>query len=307
MATPKTQMPAPTFRYEVQDGIASIFMDVPGEPVNTLRPDFEDELSGILSRLEGDGAVKAIVFTSGKPEGFIAGADVSMLARVRTQAEATALSRGGQQAMERLEELSRRKPVVAAIHGAALGGGLEVALACTYRIASDDGRTQLGQPEVQLGVIPGAGGTQRLPRLIGIAQALDLILTGKSVRASKARKLGLVDEVVPRAILLDVARRRAAELQAGTLVPKRSRIDLSGGLPRILTTVTRPEVLQEVALEDNPIGRRILFREARKTLRRKTRGHYPAPEKALEAVRIGIEQGLEAGYRAEAERFGELA
>src|SRR3954462_3044420 len=193
MATPKTQMPAPTFRHEVQDGIASIFMDVPGEPVNTLRPDFEDELSGILSRLEGDGAVKAIVFTSGKPEGFIAGADVSMLARVRTQAEATALSRGGQQAMERLEELSRRKPVVAAIHGAALGGGLEVALACTYRIARDDGRTQLGQPEVQLGLVPGAGGTQRLPALIGIAQALDLILTGKSVRASKARKLGPVD------------------------------------------------------------------------------------------------------------------
>jgi len=208
--------------------------------------------------------------------------------------------------MERLEELGRRKPVVAAIHGAALGGGLEVALACTYRIVSDDRRTQLGQPEVQLGVIPGAGGTQRLPRLVGIAQALDLILTGKSVRASKARKLGLVDEVVPKAILLEVARRRAAELAAGTLVPRRSRIDLSGGLPRILRGVTQPQVLQEVALEDNPIGRRILFHEARKTLRKKTRGHYPAPEKALEAVRAGIEDGAEAGYRAEAERFGEL-
>src|SRR5437763_12831294 len=208
--------------------------------------------------------------------------------------------------MERLDELARRKPVVAAIHGAALGGGLEVALACSYRIASDDPRTQLGQPEVQLGVIPGAGGTQRLPRLIGIAQALDLILTGNSVRASKARKLGLVDEVVPKAILLEVARKRGAELAAGTHAPKRSRIDFSGGLPRILRGVTQPKVLQEVALEDNPIGRRILFHEARKTLRKKTRGHYPAPEKALEAVRIGIEDGAEAGYRAEAERFGEL-
>src|SRR3954467_1679305 len=196
MATPKMQMPAPTFRYEVQDGIASIFMDVPGEPVNTLRPDFEDELSGILSRLEGDGAVKAIVFTSGKPEGFIAGADVSMLARVRTQAEATALSRGGQQAMERLEELSRRKPVVAAIHGACLGGGLEVALACTYRICSDHPRTVLALPEVQLGIIPGMGGTQRLPRLIGARNALDMILTGKNIRAKKALQMGLVDEMV---------------------------------------------------------------------------------------------------------------
>jgi 3-hydroxyacyl-CoA dehydrogenase / enoyl-CoA hydratase / 3-hydroxybutyryl-CoA epimerase len=234
MATPKTQMPVPTFRYEVQDGIASIFMDVPGEPVNTLRPDFEDELSGMLSRLEGDGAVKAIVFASGKPEGFIAGADVSMLARVRTQAEATALSRGGQQAMERLEELARRKPVVAAIHGAALGGGLEVALACSYRIASDDRRTQLGQPEVQLGLIPGAGGTQRLPQLIGIAQALDLILTGKSVRAQKARKLGLLDEVVPKPILLEVARRRARELATGELRIERSKVELK--LPKLLRT-----------------------------------------------------------------------
>jgi len=183
-----------TFRFDVHAaGVATVFMDVPGEPVNTLRPDFEEELSAILSRLDGDPSIKAIVFASGKPDSFIVGADVSMFARIRTQAEATALSRGGQQAMERLEELSRRKPVVAAIHGPALGGGLEVALACSSRIASDDRRTQLGQPEVQLGVIPGAGGTQRLPRLVGIAQALDLILTGKSVRAAKARKIGLVD------------------------------------------------------------------------------------------------------------------
>ena len=208
--------------------------------------------------------------------------------------------------MARLEELGKRKPIVAAIHGAALGGGLEVALACTYRIATDDRRTQLGQPEVQLGLIPGAGGTQRLPRLIGIAEALDLILTGKSVRASKARRLGLVDEVVPRPILLDVARRRAAELASGALRPDRSRIHLGGGVPRVLKEIADPEVLQAVALEDNPIGRRILFQQARKTLRRKTRGHYPAPEKALEAVRIGIEQGMEEGLRAEAERFGEL-
>src|SRR5207302_8463702 len=141
-----------------------------------------------------------------------------------------------------LEEPSRKRPVVAAIHGPALGGGLELALACASRIASDDRRTQLGQPEVQLGVIPGAGGTQRLPRLIGIAQALDLILTGKSVRAAKARKLGLVDEVVPKAILLEVARKRAAELAAGTHAPKRSRIDFSGGLPRILRGVPQPTV-----------------------------------------------------------------
>src|SRR5205085_623581 len=172
-------MAGATFRFDVQaGGVATVFMDVPGEPVNTLRPDFEEELSAILSRLEGDAQVKAIVFASGKPDSFVVGADVSMFARIRTQAEATALSRGGQQAMDRLEELSRKKPVVAAIHGPALGGGLELALACASPIASDDRRTQLGQPEVQLGVTPGAGGTQRLARLIGGEKALEAVRIG---------------------------------------------------------------------------------------------------------------------------------
>jgi 3-hydroxyacyl-CoA dehydrogenase/enoyl-CoA hydratase/3-hydroxybutyryl-CoA epimerase len=296
-----------TFRLETAPGgVGVVFMDVPGEPVNTLRADFAGELEELLRRAAEDATITSIVFASGKSDGFIAGADVQQLQRVRTSEEAAALSRGGQQAMARLEELGKRKPIVAAIHGAALGGGLEVALACTYRIATDDRRTQLGQPEVQLGLIPGAGGTQRLPRLIGIAEALDLILTGKPVRASKARRLGLVDEVVPRPILLDIAKRRAAELASGSLRPDRSRIRLGGGVPRILREITDREVLQAVALEDNPIGRRILFQQARKALLRKTRGHYPAPEKALEAVRIGVEHGTEEGLRGEAERFGEL-
>src|SRR5205085_5039245 len=159
---------------------------------------------------------------------------------------------------------------------------------------------ELGQPEVQRGLIPGGGGTQRLPQLIGIAQAMDLILTGKSVRALKARKLGLVDEVVPKAILLEVARRRARELAEGELRIERRKVELK--LPKLLRT----EVLQQIALEDNPVGRRILFQHARKALLAKTRGHYPAPERALEAIRIGTEKGPEEGYRAEANVFGEL-
>src|SRR5437868_288353 len=288
------------------DGVALVLYDVPGEPVNTLRDGFQGEFEATFGRLAEDSAVKAIVLASAKPDSFVAGADIEMLSRLSSAAEASALARGGQQAMQRLEDAGKRKPVVAAIHGAALGGGLELALACTYRIASDDRRTQLGQPEVQLGLIPGAGGTQRLPQLIGIAQAMDLILTGKSVRAQKARKLGLVDEVVPKAILLEVAGRRARELAAGALRPDRSRIHLGGGVPRVLKEIADPEVLQAVALEDNPIGRRILFQQAKRALLRKTRGHYPAPEKALEAVRIGVEHGMEEGLRAEAERFGEL-
>jgi len=288
------------------DGVAVVFMDVPGEAVNTLRQNFQEEFTALAARIESDPQIKAVVFTSGKPDSFLVGADVEMLSKVKTATEATAMSRGGQEALGKLEELGRRKPIVAAIHGPALGGGLELALACNYRIATDDRKTVLGLPEVQLGLLPGAGGTQRLPALIGIAQALDLILAGKSVRASKARKLGLVDEVVPRPILLEVAKRRAAELALGTLRPDRARIDFKGGLPKILRGLADAEVLQAMALEENPIGRRILFQQARKALLAKTRGQYPAPEKALEVIRTGIEQGREAGLRAEAEKFGEL-
>src|SRR3954469_3182356 len=282
------------------DGVALVLYDVPNEPVNTLRDSFQQEFEAAFGKLSEDPAVKAVVLASAKPDSFVVGADVEMLSRVKTATEATALARGGQQAMQRLEDLGKRKPVVAAIHGPALGGGLELALACTYRVASDDRRTQLGQPEVQLGVIPGAGGTQRLPQLIGIAQALDLILAGKSVRAQKARKLGLVDEVVPKAILLAIARRRARELANGELRIERRKVELT--LPKLL----RSEVLQQLALEDNPVGRRILFQQARKALLAKTHGHYPAPERALEAIRIGVEKGPEEGYRAEAAYFGEL-
>src|SRR3954466_8225739 len=292
---------ASALRFETgADGVALVLYDVPGEPVNTLRESFQQEFDEAFGKLAGDAAVKAVVLASAKPDSFVVGADVEMLARVKTATEATALARGGQQAMQRLEDLGKRKPVVAAIHGPALGGGLELALACTYRVASDDRRTQLGQPEVQLGVIPGAGGTQRLPQLIGIAQALDLILAGKSGRAQKARKLGLVDEVVPKAILLAIARRRARELANGELRIERRKVELT--LPKLLRT----EVLQQLALEDNPVGRRILFQQARKALLAKTHGHYPAPERALEAIRVGIEKGPEEGYRAEAAFFGEL-
>ncbi|HEX4383515.1 MAG TPA: enoyl-CoA hydratase-related protein, partial [Myxococcales bacterium] len=288
------------------DGVAFLTFDIPGETANTLRASFQEEFAEALGKVVGDPAVKAIVLISGKPDSFVLGADVEMLAKVKTQAEASALSRGGQQSMQRLEDLGKKKPIVAAIHGGALGGGLELALACTYRIASDDKKTMLGLPEVQLGLIPGAGGTQRLPQLIGIAQALDIILAGKSVRASKARKLGLVDEVVPQSILLAIARKRALELAAGTLRPQRTKVDSKHGLPGFLRSIADPEVIQTIALEDNPVGRKILFQQARKSVLKTTRGHFPAPERALEAVRIGFEKNHEEGYRAEHEFFGEL-
>ena len=296
-----------TFRVEMAaGGVAVIVMDVPGEQMNTLRQEFNAELEPILAKLAEDAAVTALVLSSGKPDSFIAGADVGMISKLTTSQEAAAASRAGQAALDQLEALARKKPVVAAIHGPALGGGLEVALACSYRIVSDDKKTQLGLPEVQLGLIPGAGGTQRLPRLIGLAHALDLILAGKAVRAPKAKKLGLADEVVPKSILVEVAKQRAADLASGKLKMDRSTLQASKGLPAFLRGLTDPETLQALALEENPLGRRLLFQQAKKALLAKTHGHYPAPLKALEAIQIGADHGIKAGLEAEAERFGEL-
>jgi len=300
------------FSFEVEDGVAVITFDLPDSPVNTLSPEVGAAFTRLMERAEQEPEVKAVVFISGKKDGFVAGAKIDYLQTLRSAEEAAAMSREGQAAFDRLEAFS--KPVVAAIHGACLGGGLEWALACRYRVATDSPKTSLGLPEVQLGLIPGAGGTQRLPALIGAQAALDLILTGRSVKPSKARKLGLVDEVVPVPILRAVASRRARELAEGTLVPERPHQGLKAaaggargkGLAGFFQGLARKEVWAELALEDNPLGRKLLFDQARKQLLKKTRGKYPAPEKALQVVRVGLESGREAGLEAEARAFGEL-
>jgi 3-hydroxyacyl-CoA dehydrogenase/enoyl-CoA hydratase/3-hydroxybutyryl-CoA epimerase len=190
-----------------------------------------------------------------------------------------------------LERIARfPKPVVAAIHGACLGGGLEFALACGYRVATNHAKTQLGLPEVQLGILPGAGGCQRLPRLIGARAALDIILAGRVERAEKAFRLGIVDELVPVAILRDVALAAARKLAGGWRPPRKRR----GGLPGAL-------------LDGTPFGRAIVFRQARRQVLATTHGNYPAPLAALEAVEYGLRHGIAAGLRREAQLFGQLA
>jgi 3-hydroxyacyl-CoA dehydrogenase/enoyl-CoA hydratase/3-hydroxybutyryl-CoA epimerase len=287
------------YRVEIQDGVATVLVDVPGEPVNTLSRETGSEFGAVLDALEKDGAVKAIVVASGKKDGFVAGAKIEMLRDVKDAAEAAELSRDAQAGFDRLEKFA--KPVVAAVHGPCLGGGLEWAMACHYRVISNDRKTQLGLPEVQLGVIPGAGGTQRLPRLVGIATALDLILAGKTVKPKKALAIGLVDESVPPALLLEVARARARALADG----ERLRPAPAGVVDRLKKD---PQAtLQKMALEENFLGREVLFRQARKQLLEKTGGHYPAPLAALEAIQAGIEKGTETGLATEARLFGELA
>ncbi|HEY4597163.1 MAG TPA: 3-hydroxyacyl-CoA dehydrogenase NAD-binding domain-containing protein, partial [Thermoanaerobaculia bacterium] len=180
-------------------------------------------------------------------------------------------------------------PTVAAIRGVCLGGGLEISLASTYRVASDRADTKMGLPEVRLGILPGWGGSTRLPRRIGIAEALDLILTGKTVAGRKALKLGLIDALLPDARFLDEVRDFAlARLDK----PRRDE----GGID-----------FKELLLEKNPVGRKILFDQARKKTLEATHGHYPAPLRAIEVVKVGIEDGARAGFDAEARAVAELA
>jgi 3-hydroxyacyl-CoA dehydrogenase/enoyl-CoA hydratase/3-hydroxybutyryl-CoA epimerase len=302
-------MSTKNFKYELEDGVAVITFDIEGEAVNTLSPSVSDEFEGLMTRAASDAGAAAIVFISGKPDSFIAGAKIDFLSTLKTAAEAQAMSRQGHSGFDRLDAFE--KPVLAAIHGACLGGGLEWALACDYRLATDSPKTSLGLPEVQLGLIPGGGGTQRLPRLVGAQVALDLILSGKTLKAKKALKLGVVDEVVPAPILRAVAKQRALELAKGTLKVERTR-GLSGatkgstGLSDLLKGLANREAWTELALEDNPLGRKVLFDQARKQLLKKTRGKYPAPEKALEVIRVGLDKGFKAGLEAEAQAFGEL-
>jgi len=277
---------ATAVRYEAADerGVGVVWVDVPGQKVNTLSVRLMPQFETAFEAARADASLRALVVASGKKVGFIAGADIDDLNEVTTAEEGARLSRQGQAAMDRIAALG--VPTVAAIHGDCLGGGLELALACTARVCSDHNKTKLATPEVMLGLLPGAGGTVRLPELIGLANALDMMLTGRNIRPRKALKTGLVDRVVPPNQLLRVARDVAHDLALGKPASKPKK------------TAVQDEV-QEVLLERNIIGRRVVLHEARKKVMKQTHGLYPAPLKILDVVAKG-------GFEAEAEGFGEL-
>ena len=265
-----------------EDGIAILTMDVPGETMNTLKAEFGDQITTMLDQIESDNSIKGVVVASGKENSFVAGADILMLDGCETAEQAQALSSSGQAIFDRIEKL--KIPVVAAVHGPALGGGLELALCCHSRVCSDDSKTVLGLPEVQLGVLPGTGGTQRLPALIGIQQAMQMMLTGKQVKAKQAKKLGLVDDVVPHSVLIDVAVKLATKGKKKSAQPKLSLVNKF--------------------LEKTPFGQQIVFKQARKQTLSKTFGNYPAPMRIIDCIEAGVTG--KKGYQTEAKLFGEL-
>lgn len=181
-------------RTKIIDGVLVITIDSPNVKVNSLGSEISAEFQSIIGEIESNPSINSAVLISGKPGVFVAGADIGMLEKCKTAQEARDISHGAQIMFDRLEK--SKKPIVAAINGVCLGGGFELALACTYRIATKDKKTSIGLPEVMLGLLPGGGGTVRLPKLTSIPTALDLELTGKTVKADKAKKLGLVDLLV---------------------------------------------------------------------------------------------------------------
>ncbi|HDM8135221.1 TPA: fatty acid oxidation complex subunit alpha FadJ [Vibrio harveyi] len=266
-----------------EQNIAWLAIDVPNEKMNTLQAAFADEMKEIFAQLKDTSGVKGMIIHSLKPDNFVAGADVRMLEACTTASEAEALAKQGQELFQQLSDLPY--PVVAAIHGPCLGGGLELALACDYRVCTDSDKTRLGLPEVQLGLLPGSGGTQRLPRLIGLLPSLDLILTGKQLRAKKAKKLGVVDACVPKTILLDVAEQ---------LIEKGKNKG------------NKKQSTKEKLMSGSGLGRKFVFEQAAKKTNEKTRGNYPATVAILEVIQHGLEKGFAQGQELEAKRFGEL-
>jgi len=265
------------------DGICVLKFDRPDSSANVFDRAVLAELNAHLDFVAAHDSIAAssqlrgLILTSAKNSIFIAGADLHALADLPAH-ELRGLIELGQSVFSRLATLPL--PTVAAIHGACLGGGYEVCLACDYRLASPDSVTRIGLPETQLGLIPAWGGSSRLPRLIGLPKALDVILAGKVLGARQALRYGMVDELAPREYLLDVARRKVEQ-----------------GKPRRSNKLYLNNVLVATALSAH----------ARKKIFRKTRGHYPAVTKALTVLTKGVSRSLEESLKLEAEAMLELA
>jgi len=268
------------------DGVALVWLDHSEKPVNTLSPAAVEEFNEKVAPLLDEDDVRGLVVVSAKPDTFIAGADLELIEGLG-EAEISKMSREGNALLERI--FTSKKPVVAAVHGAALGGGLEVALACHYILATDDPKTVFAQPEVMLGLLPAGGGTQRLVERVGLVAALPMLLTGKRVRARRAKKIGLVDAITTPGGIAETGARAALALADGSLERK----------PRKKTFIDRFAAAAP--------GRAIVLRKARQQVARRTRGLYPAPPAILECVETGLRKGRLAGLARESEYFGKLA
>lgn len=273
---------------EIKNGVAVVRLNGPGK-MNTISIGMQADSEKIFKELIlPNKEIKAVVFISSKPDNFIAGADIDMIKDVKDKSDLKAITMKGHAFFEELKKT--KIPFVAAINGAALGGGLEWAMYCDYRIATTSKKTVVGLPEVKLGLMPGMAGTYHLPQLIGYPAALDIMLTGKNVRPDKAKKLGIVDLVVDPAVLESVAISQALALANGTLKPHKRKMDLMSRF-----------------LEQTPIGRHIMFKKAKETVDKASGGFYPAPYAILNVLKDNYGKSKSTHLNDEAKKFSELA
>jgi len=271
---------------ERRGDVGIVWLDPDGDAVNTLSRGALMRFSELLGELERDPELDAAVIASRSPRSFLAGADIREFLSYGSAEEVRDIVHLGHDLMARLEGC--RTPVVAAVHGACMGGGLELALACRAIVASDHPSTRFAFPEVRLGLLPGLAGTQRLPARVGVPQALDMALTGRSVYARKARRLGLVDVTVPKEALLA------------------SAVATARGLARGRWRRPGPRRSARERLLGSAVARPLVWRQAAAQVAKASAGHYPAPGKILATVRAGVEGGRGAGLEAEARAFAEL-
>lgn len=270
-------------RHVTEDHVCVLTFDRPDSAANIFDRETLAELGRHLDHIAADSTLRGLIITSAKPSIFIAGADISSFSKARRPEDFGELIDIGHTLFNRISALSI--PSVAAIHGACVGGGYEICLACDYRIASPDKATKIGLPETMLGILPAWGGSTRLPRLIGVPKALDIILAGKTLAAKPALKCGMIDDIVPREYLVEKARQKI-------LAEGRKLRERSSSLLKTLTNL-------------GPVANLIAGRVEKQVLK-KTRGHYPAVLKALEVVTRGISRSLEESFALEREAMIEL-
>lgn len=268
------------------DKLLTVWLDSPNRSVNVFDADM---LAGLESVVEHIASLperyRAVVFRSRKPSGFFAGADVNAIAEISDKDTASAIVERGQRLMAHVASLPL--PTIAAIHGVCMGGGLEFALSCRFRFASDEVSTLLALPEIKLGVIPGWGGTQRLPKLVGAQKALQIILKGAPLTAAKSKRCGLVDEIFSADIWEHSLAQKVERIAAGTYVRPRRRL-----------------AMMDRFLDGTALGRRILFRTARKKLAREAE-QYPAVKQAIGAIESAFSAHRD-GFAVERAAFVEL-
>lgn len=275
---------------KAENGIMRLTLNQPDKAVNTLGAGMLGELEAALGEVESRDDLKVLVIQSGKPGCFVAGADLREIAGITDISEAAAKAGQGQELLNRIEDL--KIPSVAIIDGTCLGGGLELALACNYRVVSDGKKTNLGLPETTLGIVPGFGGTYRLPRTVGLEQAVGMILRGKPVNGKKAYKIGLADAFYPQAFLYPWADKLIEDLARGKT-------------PRLKKRTSRKPLARRL-LENTAKGRSILLNKAEKNVRTKTGGAYPAPLEAIELLRHSYGLGRDKALSLERETIGKL-